>query len=100
MAISTACVSICHTNIKYKNNVEMYNYWKDYYLWVLSWWSPTGLTHLGTGGDRITCKHPGKPKNVTKKLHSSDTMPVFITTNSSNSHSCIINLSNTQQGNL
>lgn len=40
-------------------------------------------------------KNPDKPNNLTKKLHSNDTMPVFITTNSSNPHSCKINLKNT-----
>lgn len=69
----------------------------------LSWCPPTSLTYLGNRpdeGHEIICKYPGKPKNLTKKLHGNDTMLAFITTNSSNPHGCKINLKNTQQGNL
>lgn len=62
------------------------------------WCPPTGLTYLGTGpdeGNGKTRKYSGKPKNLTKKLHGNDTVPVFITTSSSNPHSCKINLRNT-----
>lgn len=68
----------------------------------IPWWPPFGVTHLGAGPveSGIICKYPGRPKNPATQLHSSDTMPVFITTNSSNPHGCKINLKNTQQGNL
>lgn len=64
---------------------------------VVFWYAPTGLTYLGTGpdeGNGRACKYPGKPKNLTTKLHGNDTVPVFIATNSSNPHSCKINLRN------
>lgn len=61
------------------------------------WWPPFGVTHLAAGPEEsgIICKYPGRPKNPATQLHSNDTMPVFITTNSSNPHGCKINLKNT-----